>query len=775
MPQDYADFQPETLVAMENTTTRSFSLDATNKIMWFGGLNGTVHKVVINDADFPASVFTSYQLPTNQTIIGVQADPVRGYLYAATVGDVNNPIVLFFINVAAGNFTVDSNVTCDPTDYNAIAITFDPLGLLYISADQSPPSIIQIDIANRNYENTVRLGPESGAQASMMFDAINNKVFTGSFDISKRLSILRYDAAFACESGCYGHGNCSNRHCSCINGTSDLGRPFQWQQPWCQSRPCDIDSSNGLICGGPDRAVGCNNGTCLCSANYTGVLCETRQCSRNCSGAGTCGGASSGYICSCNEGRGGDDCSLITKLPCIRYTTCSGCMENPSCGWCEAGPVRSPNGTNNGTAYQCVEGSALGPYNGYLGCRSWHFRECPSIAITVGSAIIFALVAILFLINAVSFIWEDAGERPSKRLQWYRFQRSSKAYAALWQLQYFAVVTILAAITLAYPSPTAFISYTRVWLPIVGVHGYGIVGPRDLYVNLVSNDTSGISTSNVVEATGVTQMLVWADLMESSFMRSVMATWAVLLGIMLVVYLIGLVICSFIRGSERLGEVIVRRPLYILLRAIEIGYYPMVVFGAAQLSYRFREPAWAALGGVFYVVIGIVYPAGMTILVSLSDKNTLFKEDFIAMFYPFYGTVDHKKAVFAVLPWLKKFIIGSAFGFGIFSLLGQVITTLITCIVYAVGILLVSPYVDYLQQYLDIVTTVLTALSTLPLFAFTVLNLSPGGILGATLVFVILNVLSVASCIGFYIYSWCQMKGIFALSQCARCLSCSDE
>jgi hypothetical protein len=774
---DYATFDSQIFDQTENFTTIGYSLDRVNKVFWFGGFVGKVYKVVVNETDFANSAYTIYNLPTEQNIVAVYADTTHGFLYAVTRGNASDPTTVFFYNVgvSSNQFVLESNVTCDVTDYDAVSIAVDPLGVMYIGTTQSPPSIIQIDIPNRNYESTFRLGPEAGPQRFMMHDPISNSIYAGSYDIASRISVVRYAAAAACESNCYSHGTCTDRRCACVNGTSDLtARPYTWQQPWCQTRPCDFDSSNGLICGGPLRSIGCNNGTCLCSANYTGALCQTRQCARNCSGAGTCNIVGESYTCSCSEGRGGDDCALITKLPCYRYDTCSGCMENPSCGWCEAGAIVPFNSTVN--ASRCIEGSRLGPSNGYLGCRSWHFQECPSIAITVGSAIIAALVGLMFAINAISFIWEDSGsDRPAKRMQWYRFQRSSKAYAALWQLQYFAVVTILAGTVVTYPSPTAFISYTRVWLPITGVHGFGITGPRNLFLSTSSNNTINENGGVNTQATGVTQSLVYADLMENSIMRGVMATWAVLVAIMLVVYVIFYCILALVRGSERFMEVLSKRPLYILLRAVEIGYFPIVVFGAVQLSYAFREPAWAALGGVFYVVIGILYPLGLTALVTFIQKSTLFKEEFILMFYPFYGNMDHKKAIFSILPWAKKFIIASAFGFGIFSLLGQVITTLIVCIAYAVAILFLRPYVDYLHQYMDIATAVLTALSTLPLFAFTILDLSPGGILGATLVFVIFNVLSVAACIGFYIYSWCQMKGIFALSQCARCLSCSDD
>jgi len=428
---------------------------------------------------------------------------------------------------------------------------------------------------------------------------------------------------------------------------------------------------------------------------------------------------------------------------------------------------------------------------GNLGCRAWHFHECPGLAINIGSIIVMIVVGLLFLLNTVSFLIEDTGSADDlqKRTQWYRFQRSSKAYFAWFQLQFYSVATILGS-----GLPTPFLSFTRVFLPLMGIHGYGVPGsPRNVTLKVIGSifppadppsltpfflANQPVASASARSLLNVDQALVYADGIDEYMFLSVLATWLVFTAGLIVLYVILFCIVAVIRGnSNRIGQMLGCRPIYIFMRTTELAYFPIVTFSCAQMTRSATaSTGMTALAAIFFIVIGLGYPAGLQAFIKTRKPSDLFAESFTYRLYPFYGAMNHKKIMWAILPWIKKLTLGIVWGFGNRSILAQLILSLIILAAYFVGILLLSPYTDYLQQIMDVVSTAFMFVSVLPLFAFVLpeATLGTGGITAATVIFMIFSIFAILSSIVFYIYSWCQLKGIFSLDQCKKCLSCSD-
>lgn len=210
--------------------------------------------------------------------------------------------------------------------------------------------------------------------------------------------------------------------------------------------PCPTNP-NGLECGGPGISLSCTvEGTCICNRTWGGDACQVPQCPNDCSGRGTCETAPDGtpIRCICDPGAAGDDCGADTALPCSFHKTCDECAKVQGCGWC--GSALSSKG-------ECIQGSLAGPRPNMASvanqmrvdklskpCPEWIFEGCPSIGVFIGNTIVAVLVLVMFVVNSVSLVLEDGTDdtQVSARDQWYRMQRSSKAYSALFQLQIWA-------------------------------------------------------------------------------------------------------------------------------------------------------------------------------------------------------------------------------------------------------------------------------------------------------------------------------------------------
>jgi len=86
------------------------------------------------------------------------------------------------------------------------------------------------------------------------------------------------------------------------------------------------------------------------------------------------------------------------------------------------------------------------------------------------------------------------------------------------------------------------------------------------------------------------------------------------------------------------------------------------------------------------------------------------------------------------LPWLRRFLIGFIWGISSSSVVGQLVASLVVEAAYIAVIFIFNPYTDYLQHIADVMINILTLLSFVPLFTFTIplSELSASAILAGT-------------------------------------------
>jgi phage shock protein PspC (stress-responsive transcriptional regulator) len=311
-------------------------------------------------------------------------------------------------------------------------------------------------------------------------------------------------------------------------------------------------------------------------------------------------------------------------------------------------------------------------------------------------------------------------------------------------------------------------------LPIVGVHGFGFAGPRTR--DLQSLAAGAVDLFGGRSILDVDTVLVFADTPASRLFAQVLITFLVFTGGAIILYLILMVIFSAARGnSDRISQNLTSRPLYIFIRFLDLSYLPLVTFGAAQLTIvdPWGTSGMAILAAVVgLAILGIAVPLILQVLVSKVKSAELFKDNYLLKLYSYYGAINHKKINFAFLPWARRFALGLVWGFATSSIVAQLVLSLIIQLIYIIVIFITSPYTDYLQQFADVIISIISLLAFVPLFAFTVPLLTTTAITAGTLIFVILTVIAAVAGIGFFIYSWCQMAGIFSLTQCKEKCCC---
>lgn len=141
----------------------------------------------------------------------------------------------------------------------------------------------------------------------------------------------------------------------------------------------------------------------------------------------------------------------VTYLNCPDLDNCNDCNGNPGCGWCS-----DDDTCYYGDEIGTIQNELIEPDTPFT-CRKWHFNECPSAAIPVMNAIVTAIIAVMLLVNLLTTIWQDSDpEATSAREEWYRFQRSSKAWLGIYQMQ-----LVGASGLIGNTYPTLFVSFTQ--------------------------------------------------------------------------------------------------------------------------------------------------------------------------------------------------------------------------------------------------------------------------------------------------------------------------
>jgi len=235
-------------------------------------------------------------------------------------------------------------------------------------------------------------------------------------------------------------------------------------------------------------------------------------------------------------------------------------------------------------------------------------------------------------------------------------------------------------------------------------------------------------------------------------------------------------ICSGVKGGgARRGQLMKTRLLYIFIRSLDLCYFGIVTLSCAQLAAASSlGTADIAAAAVILAIFGIILPLILYFrVVSIPLSDLLKDDDYKYAWMAFYGLMKPRCRKYIILPWIKRLLIGIAFGaFTQISLIAQVSIAVFVCIVYNIGIFLIDPYADYLHHYMDLITTGLTALSFLPLYGYAanIFNNSVA-ITTVTALFLIFQLLSFVVCVGMFVYSWMQLRGVYQLGQLKNCCS----
>eukprot|EP01128_Nolandella_sp_AFSM9_P008091 TRINITY_DN465_c0_g1_i1.p1 TRINITY_DN465_c0_g1~~TRINITY_DN465_c0_g1_i1.p1 ORF type:complete len:944 (-),score=219.56 TRINITY_DN465_c0_g1_i1:200-3031(-) len=720
------------------------------------GGDATIHSVTLNVDTSTFGSGSTYSLTnvrgTDQRIACFAKDTQYVYAIIGGTGTGDERGQAFRLDFAAVTVQQRSLPELDTNDFRVSSAIVDPKGILYLATSTNPGRIIQISLqtlANgdeafnyeAHYEFNLRVA--AGAITALAYTPYNQQLLASSTTTLIEPVLTIGSAPWACLQDCFGNGVCNERTCTCDSAN--------FAEPWCSS-PCPI-GNEGLPCGGNTTSLDCTiEGTCICRDVYGGEACTVPQCPNDCSGNGQCLLNSDGTPdqCQCDEGWTGRACLQTASLPCYRYTDCGGCSATLGCGWC--GSAFSSEGT-------CYTGTDEGPNPDYElygnTCPNWTFQSCPSMGVFIGNSVVALLVVVMFIVNGISLVMEDGSDESliSARDQWYRMQRSSKAYAALFQIQIWAATVML------HPGiSTSFLEWGRYWLYVFS--GIPLIGNYEPLDTLLVADSTVPSTKRSFR-----QLLLFSNNTPGHLAVNLAITIGIFLVALIILYIVGAVAASAVKGGKRWSSLMVHRFIYILLRVTEFFYFPIIAIGLGAV-FNDGGAAGIAIGLALLLIFGLLIPAGVTFITLKTPLSELLVGGGKYRFFAFYGQMKpaHRKHTF--MPWGKKFVIGLGFALGAkFSIVIALAVAILMCIATGFVAFSQKPYADYLQRYLEIIVSVCTVLGCATLFGFMVPDLPAGGITAITIIFLVFQIASVVACLGFYFYSWMQLHGIYNLGQ----------
>jgi len=713
---------------------KSAAFDATRGIFYLGSSKGLVIQLTVNAAVFSSSSVSSLTVnDANATdITAVVVDSTHDAIYVANAGLSTHPSSAF--KLTRSPFAQAANVTFSKYDYYVSCGAMDSNGVLYFGTSQTPGRVIQIDLSSFAFESSLQMPNNVGRLVAMMVDSTTDALYVGGQSSLIYTQFLKLTPADACKQECYSHGTCGYpRQCTCSTFQS-YGQTLSYDLPWCEKKQCASSCNNNGLC---------SDGLCVCFANYTGSLCDTLQCPYNCSydtGNGHCIYQADGVTpdkCECTDGWTGDDCKTTKTKPCNENTDCSSCTDSPGCGWCA-------------DSNKCSNGNDLGVLDG-TGCRNWHYQECPA-GTEVINFILLVLLILLFLINMITYVWYQVAEtKPPIRTEWYRFQRSCKAWTMVFQLQYIAITG-----NLAIKLPTVFLTFTRFWNWLV--LGWG----------LPWQDGTAHMSSRALQ--NVEQYEFYSNTNADTIFIGILFWW----GVVWVAGMLGYVVMAIIvaiKGRDDSGFVLQTSPLYISTRVLELAFFGIVTYSGAQIVQAGASSGMIVLSVVLLAVVGLGFPVAVFIASFVLGKN-LWKKWTRVAFFPIMGPIQVILVKWMAAPILKRFFLGIIWGILSVNAITQLVLNLATQIAYLVINIVVQPYIDVLQRNLEIFLSVINTLSAIVLFGFLHDNLTTSGKLAITVIYIILQVVAVFGIVIFYFISWIQMHQIFTFNQLWLALTC---
>eukprot|EP01130_Rhizamoeba_saxonica_P000572 TRINITY_DN10540_c0_g1_i1.p1 TRINITY_DN10540_c0_g1~~TRINITY_DN10540_c0_g1_i1.p1 ORF type:complete len:981 (-),score=167.65 TRINITY_DN10540_c0_g1_i1:52-2943(-) len=686
-----------------------------------------------------------------QDISVVKYDYLTKQLYAFTIGsyssstDVLSQATVHRIDTTAEELRSEECFILGQFDYSVKSGDIIPeAGLLFGYTFQNPGRIIQISLDDFTYEDTILLnyrGP--GGFLHSHIDYENRELLlTGYHYLSLDTMMYKFTLPDSCLNNCFFNGNCTTRQCECQSHIIEFDDEIQWvpyQQPWCQERGCPSNCSS--------RSIGCDDGNCTCEADWTGDICTVRRCPNDCTNEnqGTCDEDT--YNCTCNPGYAGVDCSESSILSCEEHFTCSGCITNPSCGWCAS------SGTcEYGTIIESVESNF---------CRQWHYDECPNGFVVINYAML-AIIVLLILVNIVSEIIDNSegDEGVDKREEWYSMQRCNKVWNLVFIFQIAGSLTLLGE-----DVPTVFFSQMSFWNIFNFAWGFPGVIP--------TKEATGRKILSLAQYQG------WNGIITPSLFANVILTWVIVTAAVIVLGLIITIIVALVRGGSP-GFVVKTMPVYLLVRMFDLLLFPGLVFAGIAIRNVSESTVSGSMGALFIVLV-IIYLVIIIIAFKLIlDKKklkSLYLPTIKGRFLPLYGHVKVKSVHWAFLPILRKVLLGLLFGLMYSTLIGQIISIIIVFLLTAILIKFSEAYSDYIQEVVEYITAALMIIMHCFLFYFYIPleQMSGGGITAIVILYSVFLIAVLAVNVIGFIMNWIQKEGVFSFGQCLDCILCRGE
>lgn len=755
---DLSNARIDSVEMAEGDTITTANYDSATRNIYLGLNNGRVWRYAINDTNAALSTIpvAKLNLGAFSDVTSVLFDLERDYVYAITAG-LGGANISSVYRIQASSFSLNASLELTGQDFAINDAVIDTVrGYIVLTGNpEDTPRIAQVDLASFTQEYTKPLTDFLDGVIkinALILDAAHKRLFVASVDSLLQTQLTLLQASDNCPGECFGHGNCSFRACTCrsFNSPADPVQIIKWLEPSCEGRTCEYNCSNTASA---QHGTCSFNGTCLCDRLWSGRFCESRQCPQNCSGNGICGGADSNYTCSCNDGFAGDACNQVALLRCPLYKTCGECGLNPACGWCAI--------TAGGSSGYCMDGDARGPSykNGtlYGSCRNWHYQEC-DVIVGIINWIVTVLLAMGLIVSLLSVPLEFAagnGEEYSRRISWYRFQRSLKALTLFQQLGYVGALTLLSPVL-----PTAFTTFTRTWL----WPNFAIGLPFNKWESAISSSRSLLNYE---------QYLVYSETSVDLILPGVLFWWAVILVACYLIFFVCIGVARVFRGDREheTGQWL----LYILFSGLNWGYFPLTFFGFVQLGLGSRSLV-SILGAAVVLLLGVGYPLfNFFVIRSLGRK--LFAENNKIRFFPLMGHAVPRHLNLSAVPLVKNFLVALFLGvLCTTSVIAQLIMCMAVFLLWGILIAVKGDvlYSDYLQRRLEVVMSVVHFISFGIILAF-VSPLLSGAVTGVSLAFIIIQLLGVVVCLLFFVISWLQAREVYSCSQFTAFLCCRQE
>lgn len=558
--------------------------------------------------------------------------------------------------------------------------------------------------------------------------------------------VFSYTFPSSCPNDCSGLGICSFGVCQC--DIDHIGSDCS--EAACIATDCGASVNQGT----------CRDGACVCAANWTGAVCDTRRCPYDCSGSGTCD--TSTYTCTCDQYHQGEACDVTRILPCEEITDAKNCTDRQNeCGFCY-----SASGVGNDT--KCKTGSYNGPASG--SCRFWFFQY-PRVWGIIAIAIVFIIIGgVLVIINIITALITDVnavGKSKSElaanvRSEWWRDERSSYGWAFFEQMQVMSYVVVVAVVvTTRVISFCSFFNWTNFILPIPGYRDRAYHAHRvTLNIEQFANSMDGYRPHPFYAC------MVWGAI--------------AIIGLTALCALVLFIISLIKKDNAR--ELFTARVIHFALRILVLWQFPAVLFAAAHTV---QQPTTGALAGsiIALIVFGLGVPA-LAFWSVWNKKKELFDRAFRVKFGVFFSQFHYKQAMFAIVPPVKRTLLAMALGFMVGGYphqlplnpdtapgsppvvmarnvaIGQAVAFGIISIAYIVALILRKPFLDKGHLAFDIGITIVN-MATIACALIYWSRPNPVG----EIVFAILQIISVLLCLGFFINAWLLYANVHSCSQ----------